>query len=103
MVQAGREVRSRTDYILEIDFNLFKNVTVWDPRHNSEHYLVLGCLRGAPLKEHSGYLGMRKRPPLWPPTTQMREDGLFAALRRAAPKPKSRGARKNCVDLGGHM
>ena len=34
-------------------------------------------------------------PPPPTPTTLAREDGLFAALRRAVPKPKARDARKN--------
>ena len=49
MLRKGREVRSRTDYILGTDRRLFRNVTVRDPRHNSDHYMVLGCLPSAPL------------------------------------------------------
>ena len=90
-----RELRSQTDYILGIDCRLFRNVTVQDPYHNSYHYLVLGCLRGAPLREHTEYLGRSKRPPLQTTTTPAREDGIFAALRRAIPKPKAREAWKN--------
>ena len=48
MVRTWREVRSLIDYILGTDHSLFRNVDVWDPRHNSDHYLVLGCLRSAP-------------------------------------------------------
>ena len=94
MVQEWREVRSRTDYILGTDHRLFWNVSVRDPRHNSDHYLVLGCLRGDPLREHYEYLGRRKRLPLRAPTTPTREDRLFAALRRAAPKYKARDTQK---------
>ena len=49
MRRKGQVVRSRTDYILGTDRRLFKNVTVRDPRHNSDHYMVLGCLPSAPL------------------------------------------------------
>ena len=42
MIQEGREVRSRTDYILVTDRILFGNVSIRDPRHNSDHYMVLG-------------------------------------------------------------
>ena len=63
MIREGREVRSRTDYILGIDRRLFWNVSVRDPMHNSDHYIVLGCLRSAPLREHAKYLGGLKRPP----------------------------------------
>ena len=48
MLRKGREVRSRTDYILGTDRRLFRNVAVRDPRHNSDHYMVLGCLQSAP-------------------------------------------------------
>ena len=95
MVWEGREVMSWMDCILGTDCRLFQNVTVRDPQHNLDHYLVLGFLRGAPLRENSKYLGRRKQLPLQPPTTLTREDGIFAALRRAVPKPMAREARKN--------
>ena len=53
MIQAGREVRSRTDYILGTDRCLFWNMSVRDPMHNSYDYMVLGCLHSNPLREHS--------------------------------------------------
>ena len=103
MVQTGRKVRYWTDYILGTDLCLFWNVSVQDPRHNLDHYLILGCLCSALLREHSEYLGRRKRPPLLPPTNPTREDGLFANLQRAVPKPQAWDARKRRVDLGGHV
>ena len=48
MIQKGREVRSQTDYILGTDRRLFRNVAVQDPRHNSDNYMVLGCLPSPP-------------------------------------------------------
>ena len=48
MVRVGREVRSRTDYILGTDHYIFRNMVIRDPRNNLDHYLVLGCLRSAP-------------------------------------------------------
>ena len=83
MIQEGREVRSRTYYILGMDRHLFGKVSVWEPRHSSDHYFVLGCLHIAPLKEHMRYLRGRKKPSLRPPTEPRREDKIFAALRRA--------------------
>ena len=50
MVQAGREVRSGTDYILGTYCCLFCHVSIRDPRHNSDHYMILGCLHSAPLR-----------------------------------------------------
>ena len=80
------------------DSRLFGNVSVRDPRHNSEHYTVLGCLYSAPLGEHVRYLGGRKRLPLCPPTAPMREDGIFADPRRDILKPLERDASKNgCI------
>ena len=63
ILREGREVRSWTDYILETDRRLFGNVSVQDPRHNSDHYLVLSYLHSASLKEHTCYLGGRKNSP----------------------------------------
>ena len=74
---------------------LFKNVAVRDPRHNTDHYMVLGCLTSAPLLATKRYLGGRKRWPVRPPTEPSRTDTLFAALRRAVPKPAPREARQN--------
>ena len=95
MVWAGREVRSRTDYILGTDRRLFCNLFVQYTSHNSDYYLVLGCLCGAPLREKSKYLRRREWLPLRPSTTPEREDGLFAALRRDVLEPKAREAWKN--------
>ena len=88
-------MRSRTDYIMGTDCRLFENVSVRDPRHNSDHHMVLICLQSAPLRDYARYLGERKRPPLRPPTTPTRKEGIFSALRRAALKPLTRDVRKN--------
>ena len=66
-----------------------------DPRHNSYHYLVLGCLHRSSLKKHSRYLRGQKKLPLRPPTEPAREDSIFAALRRAIPKTRARESWKN--------
>ena len=95
VIRMGREVRSRTDYILGTYCRLFCNLSVRYPRHNSDHYMVLGCLLSAPLRYHSSYLGGRKQLPLRPPTALTREDGIFAVLRRAVPKSQAQDARKN--------
>ena len=52
MFGIDREVRSRKDYILETDRCIFRNMSVLEPRHNLDHYLILGCLRSATLREH---------------------------------------------------
>ena len=88
-------MRSWTDYILGTDHCLFGKVSVRDPRHNSDHYLVLGRLHSASLKERSRYLGERKKLPLRQPKQSTREDTIFAALRRAVPKLRGQEARKN--------
>ena len=91
----GRKGRYRTDYILGTGHRLFGNVYVREPRHNSDHYLVLGFLDSTSLKEHMRYLGGRKKLTLRLPTEPTREDKIFAALRRAVPKPREQEARKN--------
>ena len=45
MVREGKVIRSRTDYLLGTDRSLFRNVAVQDPRHNLDHYMVVGHLR----------------------------------------------------------
>ena len=72
MIREGREVQSRTDYILGTDRRLFGNVSVRDPRHKSDHYMVLGCRYSASLEEHTQYLGGQKKLPLRPPTETTR-------------------------------
>ena len=72
MVWSEREVQFQTDYTLRIYCRLFKKVTALDPRHNSDHCLVLVCLCSVPLRDHTEYLGGRKKIPLQPPTTQTR-------------------------------
>ena len=95
IVRLGRGMWSRTDYILGTYCRLFRNVAVRYPQNNLDHYMVLGCLCSSPLRERTDYLRRRMRLPLRPTTTLTREDGLFAALRRATPKQKAREARKN--------
>ena len=94
-IQKEREVQSRTYYILGMDRRLFRNISAWDPRHNSDHYMVLSCLPNASLTEHKRYLGPQKKLPLKPLTEPTREDEVFAALRRAVPKASVREAKKN--------
>ena len=95
MLWKGREVRSRTDYILGTDRRLFGNVSVREPRHNSDHYMVLGCLPSASLTEHKRYLGGRKRCLMRPLVKPTRVDKNFEGLRRAVPKAQPRAARQN--------
>ena len=95
MLQKGREVRSRTEYIPGTDRRLFGNVSVRDPQHNSDHYMVLGCLPSASLTEQKWYLGGRKRWPVRLPAKPTRVEKLSAALRGAIPKAQPRAARQN--------
>ena len=92
-----RVVRSYTDYIMGSDLRIFQNVAVWDPRHNSDHLMVVGSLRGAFPREHYHYLGSRTHLPLCPPKCQTRTqaDELFDELRRTFPKPYRWTARHN--------
>ena len=52
MVGVVREARYRKDYIMESDCRLFRNMSVLDPRHNSDHYLIVGCLCITTLRKH---------------------------------------------------
>ena len=102
MVSLGREVRYWMDYILGKDRRLFSNVSTWEPRKNSDHYMILGCIRTATLREHTKYLGRRTRLTLQPPTTPPMEDKHFVTLCWVIPKPrlvrliKMHGSHRKC-------
>ena len=93
--QKGLRLCVRTDYLLGTDRSLFRNVSVRDPRHNTDHFMVVGCLRSALEREHTRYIAGRRKSTLRPPTEPTREDGIFAALRRAVPKTYWRDRHKN--------
>ena len=95
MVHLGRQVWSETYYILGAELRLFSNMSVWDLRHNSDHYLILGCLRSATLREHENYFGRCTWFPLWTLTTPTRNYRLFAALHQVISKLKALEVRKN--------
>ena len=85
MLRRGKEVRYRTSYILGTDRHLLQNVSVLDPRHNTDHYLLLGCIFGVTQREHQRYLGSHTQLPLYPPKCPSLEDSIFASLRKAVP------------------
>ena len=97
VVGQGRVVWSCTDYIMGSDRWIFQNMSVQDPRHNSNHIMVLGCLCGASLRQHSCYLGCKTRLLLRPPSRQMRigADKIFTELQHAITKLEKRVARHN--------
>ena len=95
MVREGKVIRSRTDYLLGTDCSLFRNVVFRDPRDNSDHYMVVGLLRGGTTREHIRYIAGRRRMQLKPPREPTREDMLFGDLRRAVPKPHMREHHRN--------
>ena len=90
-------MRFRKDYILGSDRQISQNAAVRDPRHNSNHFMVMGCLRGASPREQYCYLGSRTRLPLCPSVRQTRAqaDKLFSELQRAVTKPDKHTARHN--------
>ena len=44
MLRRGREVRSCIYYLMGTDLHLLQKVSVRDNLHNTDHYLVMGCL-----------------------------------------------------------
>ena len=95
MVHEGKVVRSQTDYFLGTHRSLFRNVSVGDPRHNTNHFIVVGCLHSSPEWYHTPYIMGRRNMPLRTPTEPTREGGILAALWRAVPKPHVRDRHKN--------
>ena len=84
----GQEVRSQTDYILVTDHRLFQDVDVRDTQHHSDHYMILGYLRGDPAKDIMGYLRKARRLPLRPLRHDIASDPykLFSELNTQIPK-----------------
>ena len=80
MLRRGRELCSRTNYILGTDHLLLQNVTVRYARPNTDHYLVLGCLHIAAPDAHSLYLWKHTGFPSRPPKTPYGVDRLFYEL-----------------------
>ena len=95
MVRELKVIWSRMDYLLGTDRSLFRNVAIRDPRHNSDHYMVVGQLRGGTTREHVRYIAGWRRMLLLPPRKPTREDTLFGDLRRAVPKPHKREKHRN--------
>ena len=69
------------------DSHMFQNIAVRDVRHNTDHYLVLGCLCRAKPVMHLRYLGEHTRFPIMPPDTSDKADRIFSELRGETPKP----------------
>ena len=90
-------MRSRIDYILGYDRQIIQNVAVRDPRHNSNHFMFMGCLHGASPRNQLRYLGRWMRLPLRLPgrQTRMWVDKIFAKLRSAMPKPDKQAVHHN--------
>ena len=95
MVRGGKAVRSWTDYILGTDPSLFTNVAVRDPRYNSDHYMVMGLLRGGTARVHDKYIAGRRKVPMQPRGRPTQEDELFGDLRRAVLKPQPQEQHRN--------
>ena len=70
-------------------------MAVRDPRYNSDHYMVMGLLRGGTARAHGKYIAGRRKIPLKPPRRPTREDELFRDLRRAVLKPQPREQHRN--------
>ena len=94
---------SQTNYILRMDHRLFWNVSVQDPRHNSEPYMVLGCLRSTPLRDHAKYLGGCKQVP--PMNTDRPNKGGQNLQGPTEGRSKALGTvcEGRCVDIGNNV
>ena len=52
MASLGKEVLSWMEYLLGMNCHLFWNVSVGDPHHILDNFMILGCLCSATLREH---------------------------------------------------
>ena len=60
VVRKVRLGRSNMEYILGYDCQIFQNMAIRDPRHNSDNIMVLGCLHGAPQSNTCVTLGAER-------------------------------------------
>ena len=86
---------SQTDCILGTDLRMFQNADARDPRHNTGHYLVLGCLCGATYRDHQQYLGKHTHILLHPPWSPSQDDAIFALLWKAVTRILTRKRVRN--------
>ena len=92
MHRGGREVHCRKNYILETYCCILLTVAVRYAWGNTNHYLVLGCLRGTASTAHAHYLWKCIRFPINLPATLDGVNRLFAELRDTINKPPDRNA-----------
>ena len=52
IIRRGRVVLSQTEDIIGTDRHLLQNVFIWEPIHNIEYYMVLGCIRSITRSDH---------------------------------------------------
>jgi len=78
--KADRKARSsRCDYILGMDWRMFSNVSLRDPRlFSSDHLMVLGKLQSATRTRSRAYLRARTRFPLRAPKNGTRNPSWCA-------------------------
>ena len=86
-----------------MDYNLFQNLSIWDPLHNFDHYMVLGCLRSAAHKENHRYLGNLRRPPPASPEYTNPEGRVFCGLALVHTQAAAQRATGELVDICGYM
>ena len=87
MLRKDQEVKSWADCILGTYRHLFQNLSSRYPRHNTDKYMILGCLSGTTLRDNQQYLIWCMWIPLCPPKTSILEDTILMDLKRSVPKP----------------
>ena len=85
-----QEVSYWTDCILGTDHRLLQKLAVRDPRHNTNHYMFLGFLRGFTLRENQIYFGSCTQIPLYPLKFTSHKDNILAYLRQTVSKTWAR-------------
>ena len=74
-------------------------MSVQDPRHNSDHYMVLSCLCRAPQQENSHYMGHIRRFPLHPLKMKTGEGQWCTDIKLEIPKPPPSRTEAEQVDF----
>ena len=82
---------------------LFQNVSVRDPRHNTDHYIILGCLPGAPLAATQRYLGGTEAMADEATGGTLADKHAICGSTESRTKTNTAGSETKRLDLGGNV
>ena len=90
---------SRTDYIFGTGRRLFQKFSARELWHNTDHYLVQGCLCQVNQRENKCSFGMGMQILFHLTKRTSREENIFASLQQELPNKTARKCAQNSLVL----